>query len=138
MCTYQVNIRHKVSKKCSWDPKSPDSVTENFENREIANLFFRRESEHSLFSSLLVFGIGNKGFVCKASQEQNKHKDAEDPQGVVQANRIQQNSQEERQRDSEQAAASRDDAIHQSKALLEIMPKNDQGWLVRKRAATGK
>lgn len=78
-----MNIRHKVSKKCSWDPKSPDSVTENFENGEIANLFFGRKSELSLLSSLLVFGIGNKGFVREASQEQNKHKDAQDPQGVV-------------------------------------------------------
>lgn len=69
MCTYQVNIRHKVSKKRSWDPKSPDSVTKNFEHREIANFFVRRKSELSLLSGLLVFGIGNKGFVHKASQE---------------------------------------------------------------------
>lgn len=137
MCTYQVNIRHKVSKKCSWDPKSPDSVTENFENGEIANLLCRRKFGLSLLSSL-VFGVGNKGFVRKSSQEENKHNDAEDPQGVVQVNRVDQDPQEEGQRHCEQAAARGDNAIHEPKALLEVVPENDQRRLVGKRAATGK
>lgn len=77
-CTYQVNIRHKVSKKCSRNAKSPDSITLDFENGEIENLFFRRKSEFALLFSL-IFGVGNKGFVRKASQKQNKHEDAQDP-----------------------------------------------------------
>lgn len=79
ICTYQVDIRHKVAKKRSWNPKSPDSVTHNFENGEIENLFLRRKSELALLCYLLVFGVGNEGFVRKASQEQNKHEDAQDP-----------------------------------------------------------
>lgn len=77
-CTYQVNIRHKVSKKCSRNPQSPDSITHDFENGEIENLFFRRKSELALLFSF-IFGVGNKRFVCKASQKQNKHEDAQDP-----------------------------------------------------------
>lgn len=79
MCTYQVNIRHKVSKKGSWDSKSPNPITRNFENGKIENLFCRRKFELALLSTLCVFGMGNERLVSEASEEQNKHEDAQNP-----------------------------------------------------------
>lgn len=83
MYTYQVNIRYKIPEQGSRDSKSPDSITHSFKNGKIENLFCRRKMSFVFFFT--SFGIKNERLICKTSQEQNKYKNTEDPESVVQA-----------------------------------------------------
>lgn len=142
MHTYQVNVRHKVSKESERDPRSPHRVGWLLEEGEVED-FFRRtklspgKEGASAAPTLFLFGAGNKRSVSKASQKEYKHEDAEDPQCVREAHAAEQTPQQQGEQDGEDAAARRDDAVDQSKALLEVVSQNDQGRLVGKGAAAG-
>lgn len=141
-----MNIRHKVPKKCKWYSNGPHCVRCHLEDGKIENFFWRTElspgkegeSVASFGCTVFIFGTGSKRSVSEASQKEDKQEDAEDPEGVEEAHAVGQNPQEERQQNREDAAASGDDAVHQSKALLEIVSQNDQGRLVGEGATTGK
>lgn len=142
MGTHQVNVRHKVSKECKWYSSCPHSISCYLKDGKIENFFWRtelssgKEGESAAFT-LFVFGTGNKRSVSEASQEENEHEDAEDPQRDEEVHLINQKPQKEGQQNREDAAAGGHNAIHQSKALLEIVSQNDQGRLVCKGAAAG-
>lgn len=94
-----MNIRHKVSKKCKWYSNRPDRISCHLEDGKIENFCWRTklppgkegESVASFGSTLFIFGIWNKRSVSKASQKENKHEGAEDPQCVEEAHAVSQN-----------------------------------------------
>ena len=144
--THQVNIRYKVAEKCKRYSNGPHCICCHLEDGKIEHFFWRTElspgkegeSVASFGCTIFIFGTGSKRSVSEASQKENKHEDAQDPEGVEEAHAVGQKPQKERQQNCEDAAASGDDAVHQSKALLEIVSQNDQGRLVGEGAATGK
>lgn len=98
--THQVNIRHEVSKKCKWYSNCPNCISSHLEEGKIENFFRRtklppgKEGESvvaSFGSTLFIFGTWSKRSVRKASQEENEHEDAEDPQCVKEAHGVGQN-----------------------------------------------
>lgn len=93
MHTHQVDIRHKVSKKCKWYSSSPHCISCHLEDGKIEKFFWRtklspgKEGESAALA-LFLFGTGNKRSVSEASQKENEHEDAEDSQGVQEAHAL--------------------------------------------------
>jgi len=115
-----MNIGYKVAIEGGWDAKGPDAVSHRPPDVGVEDL------AHAWSACLGICRFDwQQGLVGEASQHQNKHKDAENTHGVLEAHTFEQTRQYEGQCDSEEAAAGRHDAIHQTQALLEVVAQND-------------
>lgn len=131
---YQVNVRHKVAVKGRRDAKGPNAISQRPPDVDVEELAHGRAPT----ARAGVGGLGGQQRpVGEAGQHQHEHEDAEDAQGVLEAHSAQQARQHEGQRDGEDAAAGRHDAVHQAQPLLEVVAQDDQAGLVCEGAAAG-
>ncbi len=130
-----MNIGHEVAIERCRDTEGPNAISQRLPDVEVEDL-----AKGWAPAACAGGGVFDRqqGPVGEASQHQHKHKDAEDTHGVLEAHFFQQARQQEGQGDGEDAAAGRHDAVHQTQALLEVVPQNDQTGLVGERAAAGK
>lgn len=130
-----MNIRHKVAIEGCRDTKGPNTISQRLPDIDVED--FAHGWAFAACASVEGFDW-QQGLVGEAGQHQHKHKDAEDAHGVLEAHSLQQDRQQEGQGDGEDAAAGGHNAVHQAKALLEVVTKDDQTGLVGEGAATGK
>lgn len=133
MATHQVDIRDEVAVERRRDAEGPDAVTQRLPDVDV-----EEAAGPPAAAGGGALGGRQQGPVGEAGQHQHKDEHTQDAQRVLQAHFDQQARQHEGQRDGEDAAAGRHDAVDQTQAPLEVVAQDDQAGLVAEGAAARK